>query len=210
MAVLAVVVLVAAFLVATAHVWLPWAVLTFLAALVAHGRRKDRGRRHRLGRDLVLGSLGWEAWRHHQRRRQRATAWQRPSPPGPTGSTVALGDAFEAHVARVLGARGWALRPVGAHVRGTAGDGGVDLAGRDPSGRTVVIQAKAGAGSLGASTVRDLLGARALAGAEVAVLATSRVLTPAARQTAAEGRVMVLDATRLAMLARWPEPGVPA
>lgn len=193
-------------LVATAHTWVPVAGLIFLAALVAHGQRERRGRgrrrHHHLGRDAVVGGLAWELWRRH-RDRARASTWSTgPRRPGlPVPSTVATGDGFEAYVAHVLAANDWALVDVGAHVRGTAGDGGVDLAGRDPSGRAVVVQCKAIAGSLGAPVVRDLLGARALAGAEVAVLATTGTLTTAAADTARAGAVLVLDGPRLARLA---------
>lgn len=161
-----------------------------------HNRRRRHGRRLRHPwADAGLVSAAWWAWqRHHQRH---------PTP-APPASSVAVGDRFEHYVAEVLGDAGWRLAITGAHVTRGAGDGGVDLAGHCPDGRSVVVQAKAGAGSVGAGVVRDLLGARSLAGADLAVLATTRVLTPAAAAAARAGDVVVLDGPALAGMARRP------
>lgn len=111
---------------------------------------------------------------------------------------------FEEVVGMALAQDGWHLRRAGG-----PGDGGVDLTGRDPQGRPAVVQCKRWSGSIGTPVVRDLLGAKLDAGADVAALAHTGRLTASARALAKRNNVIVLDAVAIARLARWGSPNDP-
>ncbi|MDB1086121.1 restriction endonuclease [Streptomyces sp. ACA25] len=77
---------------------------------------------------------------------------------------------------------------------GGSRDNGVDITGRLPDGRRMVVQCKRYAphSAVSSGAVRDLMGARIYAGAEVAVLVTTARFSRPAQETARAGDVVAI------------------
>ncbi|WP_170215006.1 MULTISPECIES: restriction endonuclease [Streptomyces] len=77
---------------------------------------------------------------------------------------------------------------------GGARDNGVDVTGRLPDGRSFVVQCKryAPAYTVSSGAVRELIGARAYASAEVAIFVTTAKFSRDARRTALDSRIVLV------------------
>lgn len=97
---------------------------------------------------------------------------------------------FEEEVARLLKRDYW----LKVKVVGGSGDGGIDVAGIGVDGARIVVQCKRYAPTtfVTPTQVRDLAGARAMYGADYALLATTGALTAQASTTAARAKIKVL------------------
>ncbi|MEU6762022.1 restriction endonuclease [Streptomyces sp. NPDC046853] len=143
---------------------------------------------------LVLGVLGavlWWLWRTDRMVRDRDRAWREKEEVRAGRRTLADADAmtgtqFEELVAGLCRRDGCTdVRRVGG-----AGDNGVDVAGRLPDGRSMIIQCKRYAPhrAVASRDLRDLLGSRVHFGADVAIcVTTARFSGPALTFAAGNG-----------------------
>lgn len=147
-----------------------------LAALVLVGA--SAGWPYALGAALVaaLAAGGWWLWRTDRgvRRLDRRWRWEEAVEAGRRGLAAVdalTGGEFEELVAALCRRDGCTrVRRVGG-----AYDGGADVVGRLPDGRTMVVQCKRYAPSrtVASRELRDLLGAKVHFGADVAVFVTT-------------------------------------
>lgn len=145
---------------------------------------------------LVLGVLGavlWWLWRTDRAARDRDRAWRKAEAVRTGHRSLARADAmtgteFEELVAGLCRRDGCRdVRRVGG-----AGDNGVDVTGRLPDGRTMIIQCKRYAPNraVAGRDLRDLLGSRVHFGADVAIcVTTARFSRPAQAFAEANGIV---------------------
>ncbi|MGW6063087.1 restriction endonuclease [Streptomyces sp. NPDC055189] len=143
---------------------------------------------------LVLGLLGavlWWLWRTGREARDGDRAWREQDEVRAGHRTLAEADAmtgtqFEELVAGLCRRDGCTdVRRVGG-----AGDNGVDVTGRLPDGRSMIIQCKRYAPSraVAGRDLRDLLGSRVHFGADVAIcVTTARYSRPALAFAAGSG-----------------------
>ncbi|GGV41811.1 hypothetical protein GCM10010277_30750 [Streptomyces longisporoflavus] len=143
---------------------------------------------------LVLGVLGavlWWLWRTDRLVRESDRAWRKEDGIRAGHRTLAevdtmTGTQFEELIAGLCRRDGCtAVRRVGG-----AGDNGVDVTGRLPDGRSMIIQCKryAPGRAVAGRDLRDLLGARVHFGADLAIcVTTARFSRPAGAFAAGHG-----------------------
>ncbi|MGW1195448.1 restriction endonuclease [Streptomyces sp. NPDC002536] len=128
----------------------------------------------------ALGALGWRLWRTDRLLRSRDRSRRRQEAVRAGHRTLAdvdkmSGTEFEELVAELCRRDGCSeVRRVGG-----TGDQGVDVVGRLPDGRAMVVQCKryAPKSSIASREMRDLLGSKVHFGADVAVFVTTTRLS---------------------------------
>ncbi|MFI6088024.1 restriction endonuclease [Streptomyces sp. NPDC051218] len=176
--------------------WKPWAVCG--AVLLLQLMLIWSPLRPYVAGALILGLLGsvlWWLWRTDRMARDRDRAWRkedavRTGHRSLTRADAMTGTEFEELVAGLCRRDGCTdVRRVGG-----AGDNGVDVAGRLPDARTMIIQCKRYAPSraVAARDLRDLLGSRVHFGADVAICVTTARFSHPAHTFAAEHGIATL------------------
>lgn len=150
----------------------------------------------------LLGLVGWRLWRADRVARAEHREWEHQDAVRAGHRTLAevdgmSGGAFEDLVASLCRRDGCTrVRRVGG-----AGDNGADVLGVLPDGRSMVVQCKRYAASraIPARDMRELSGARAYFGADVAVLVTTSRFTAQALGFAASQHLVPVHRDQLAL-----------
>jgi restriction system protein len=101
--------------------------------------------------------------------------------------SLLTGAEFETHIAKLLRNKGYAVQGTNA-----TGDQGADLVAQK-DGKTIVIQAKRYAGSVGNKAVQEVIGAMNYYGADEAWVVTNSTFTPHAKALAQKSNVRLFD-----------------